>query len=598
MVQLAYKTMDQVAQVREKIDIVALISDFITLKKTGQNFKGLCPFHGEKTPSFVVSPQRQIWHCFGCNKGGDCFTFLMEYEHLEFGEALRILAKKAGIMLEAFRFESETVSKKELIYTINRLACEYYHYVLMQHAAGENPKKYLFTTRGIKQQTAETFLLGFAPKTGNALVRYLIGKKKLKKEDIIATGLASVRGDSIQDFFVNRVIFPLIDHRDNVVGFAGRTTTENAYGPKYVNTRETLVYHKSDILFGLNIAKESIKKENHALLMEGELDVISSFQAGVTNAVAVKGTALTEAQVNLIARFAGHVLLSLDQDLAGKEALKRSITLLEKKGLTANVVILQNGKDPDEAARNNPLLFKKSIKESIGAYDFLLSDTLHTFDPKSAIGKKQISDKLLPFFANIQNEIVKEHYLKKLADSLETSYESMEKQVEKVEEREKPTTLAKTLAALKKPREEVLQEYLLALLVQQPHGKISLDMLRTILDGPTFTTPVYEKLFHLLQQFFAANDVFDSKVFSSQLPMELRPTFDICYLLPLPKFTDSASYNDEIKKVADELKFLSVRERIKTVTKKIKDKEKSGESDNELDGLQEEFSNLAKELQQ
>jgi DNA primase len=225
----------------------------MTLKKAGRNFKALCPFHNEKTPSFVVSPERQIWHCFGgCNKGGDVYQFLMDYEKVDFPEALRILAKRAGVELVSQNYSSEETSKKERLYQINSLAKEYYHYVLTKHAAGKKALAYL-KKRGIDPKVIETFKIGFSPATGDSLVKYLLDKKRFTREEITDAGLSYQRGRDLADFFRGRLMFPLIDHRDNVIGFAGRILESNDNVSKYVNTRETLIYHKGEHLFGLNI---------------------------------------------------------------------------------------------------------------------------------------------------------------------------------------------------------------------------------------------------------------------------------------------------------------------------------------------------------
>ena len=214
--------MDEVARIREKIDIVSLISEYIPLKKAGRNFKTTCPFHNEKTPSFVVSPERQIWHCFGCGKGGDCYTFLMDYENLEFLEALRILAKKAGIELSETDFVKKDTSKKEKIYSINKIASEFYHYVLTKHNAGKKALEYLTKVRGTDPRLIETFTIGFSPNKGDVLSKYLIEKKKYNTQDLIDAGLSFTRPGRIVDFFRGRLMFPLYDHRDNIVAFSGR----------------------------------------------------------------------------------------------------------------------------------------------------------------------------------------------------------------------------------------------------------------------------------------------------------------------------------------------------------------------------------------
>jgi DNA primase len=413
--------MDQVSQIRDQVDIVALIGEYITLKKAGRNFKSPCPFHNEKSPSFVVSPERQIWHCFGCGKGGDCYTFLMEYEHLEFPEALRALAKRTGIELQQSEFESSTSSKKESIYHLNKLAAEFYHFILMNHKAGEKAREYL-KERNVSEKVLKSFLIGYAP-SGAALSSYLLQKKKVNKEDLIESGLVTDRGYQVRDFFWDRIMFPLFDHRDNIMGFSGRILTAESTGPKYINTRETLVYHKGDMFFGLNMTKEAIKKENQALLVEGEFDVLSCFQNGVPNVVAVKGTALTERQVALLGRFAQKITVCFDGDRAGQEAIKRSLPIIEKKGLNTTVVVIPGGKDPDESIKNDPTAFKIAVKNDIGIYDYLLSSTLKNYDKASLEGKQKISEDLLPLFSSIQNEIIKEHYLKKVSTELDTTYE-------------------------------------------------------------------------------------------------------------------------------------------------------------------------------
>lgn len=588
--------MDQLSQVREKIDIVSLISEFIPLKKFGRNFSTVCPFHKEKSPSFVVSPERQIWHCFGCNRGGDCFSFLMQYENIEFPEALRMLAKRAGVELKRFKYDDGIASQKEKIYTINRQALEFYHYVLTKHPVGVKALSYLLEERKINDAVLKTFMLGFAPSSGNALVNYLISKKGYAKEELVNAGLATQKGRMVVDFFAHRILFPLFDHRDNVVGFSGRVM-DNSSLAKYVNTRETLVYHKGSVFFGLNIAKNEIKKDNRAIIMEGELDVISSFQTGVANVVAVKGTALTENQVSLISRFAKEVSLCFDQDNAGQEAIKRSLPILEKNGLTTTIIVIPNGKDPDESVKENPGVFKKAVKEAVGAYDFLISKALSLFDKKTAEGKKKISDELLPFIANIENEIVKEHYLKKLANELDTSFESINKQVDRIIKKisDKPIILQ---TKEKRLREEVLEEYLVALLLQGSDVKDVIKKVSKILSGFSLSVSSLQRIFNDLSVFLDQYE-FDRQKFEKTLPTELLSSYDVCYLLPLPVFSQD-KYKNEVERVANELKVLYLKNKIRQIGEKIKTKEKNqadiSDEDVELKELEKEFSVLVSKL--
>ncbi|MDO8658393.1 MAG: DNA primase [Candidatus Levybacteria bacterium] len=589
--------MDDVAKIRSKIDIVSLISEYIPLKKMGRNFKANCPFHSEKTPSFVVSPERQIWHCFGgCSKGGDCYTFLMEYENLEFPEALRILAKKAGIEIEKYSgFKSGVSSKKENIYKLNRLAAQFYHYILISHNAGKKAEKYLLEKRGIKKEVIDTFMLGFAPGSGRSLVSYLIDKKGYKKEDLIDAGLAGYRNGRLFDFFINRLMFPLFDHRDNIVGFAGRIIDSSAGSvSKYVNTRETLAYHKGDVFFGLNIAKDKIKKEDKVIIMEGEFDVISSFQAGITNVVAVKGTALTENQVNLISRFTQKVALCFDEDNAGQDAIKRSLSVLEKKGITTTIIV-SNGKDPDESIKEDEYLFKKAVKNDQNIYEFLLSKVLLNFDKKTATGKKKIGDEMLPVISQIENEIVKEHFLKKLSTELDTTYETLRRQIEKFNKKE-ADALVSISSRDKKPRKEILEEYLLSLIVQNENPKVVLETIKNIISDSMFEIPSTRKIFNCLLSYFENNDLFESKKFLELIPEELIPAFDIFFLKLLPKFIESEKYKEEVIKVANDLKTLFLKSKIREISSKIKSKEGPDQTD-DLKALQEEFNSITSLLQ-
>lgn len=582
--------MDDVAKVREKTDVVALISEYLSVKKAGRNFKANCPFHNEKTPSFVISPERQMWHCFGCQKSGDSFSFLMEYEHLEFPEALRMLAKKAGISLSS-TFDSATTSKKELLYKLNHIAAEFYHYILTKHVAGKRALVYLTETRGISKKVIETFLLGFAPGRGDPLVAYLTKKKGSKPQDIVDAGLASFRNGREFDFFFNRIMFPLFDYRDNIIGFSGRIIDPSINAGKYVNTRETLVYHKGDGFFGFNVTKEAIKQEQRVIVMEGEFDVMSSFQSGVSNVVAVKGTALTENQVRLLSRFVQKISLCFDQDKAGIEAMKRSVSVLEKQGLSATVITPPGGKDPDEAIRNDEYGFKKAVKEDIGIYDFLLETAIKNNDPKRAEGKKYISDELLPLLAQIENEVVKEHYMRKLSDALETSYESVLRQVEKIE-KNRPQSTVMQAQKEKQTRETTLEQYLLALILQaQDSGKVMAEIGKLLSDFK-FQMPSYQKIIDHLLEYFAKSPVFDSQKFLQALPVELIPSYDTAYLFPLPTFEDQKEYEIEAIKAARDLRALYLKKQIKDIGEEIRIREREW-NEEEAEKLKQRFSELA-----
>jgi len=317
--------MDQIEQIRQKVDVVELVGEQVVLKKAGRNFKGLCPFHEEKTPSFMVSPERQIFKCFGCQEGGDVYGWLMKREGMEFAEALRTLADKVGIELKSFRPSKEQQVREKLL-EINHLASEYYHYLLMTHKLGKKALQYLMK-RGITKALMKRFKLGYSSNEWEGLINFLVKKKGYKVEELEMAGLGIKGQRGYYDRFRNRVMFSLFDHRSRVVGFAGRVFEKEETQAKYVNTPETSLYHKSNILYGLEITKEAVKKANKAVVVEGEIDAISSYKAGVKNVVAIKGSALTEGQVELLKRFCENIVLALDADVAGDQAARRKIQM-------------------------------------------------------------------------------------------------------------------------------------------------------------------------------------------------------------------------------------------------------------------------------
>lgn len=584
--------MDQASKIREKLDLPTLISEYIQLKKIGRNFTALCPFHNEKSPSFVVSPERQIWHCFGCGKGGDCFTFLMEYENLEFIEALRILAKKTGVQLTSIPLSGAS-QIKERIFELNKLASEFYHYVLTKLPAGERALSYLTNERKINKGLIDSFSIGFAPRGGTSLFNYLTQKKKYKSGDLMEAGLTFQNRGEFFDFFRGRIVFPLTDHRGNILGFSGRSISDLSDSPKYINTRETPVYHKGEMFFGLSKAKEEIKKQGMAIVMEGEFDVISAFKEGITNSIAIKGTALTDAQAMLIARFAPKIALCLDQDLAGIEATKRSLPILEKRSLSATVVVPPNAKDPDDSLKNNPFGFKKAMRDAPSIYDFFISYFKEKYGIEEAEGKKKITDELLPSIGLIQNEVVKEHFLKRLSLEIDTTYESLLREVEKitkgaVEEEDRREVKEKM------DRRQLLEEYLISLITQAENPRAIYDSILDFLVIYKVESPVFQKIIETLFIYFEKNLTFESKRFLAILPKELISAFDKCFLLPIPKFEDSTKYQEEVTQVARELKGFYLRGRIKEITDKLKKKEPGSEE--EAEKLRKEFSEITSQL--
>lgn len=452
--------MDQVEEIKGKIDIVELVGEYVPLKRAGRNFKGLCPFHGEKTPSFMVNPELQIFKCFGCGVGGDAYTFLQKIEGMEFGEALQHLADRVGIKLVSYK-PTQGEQLKEKLVGMNALAGQVYHWLLTQQKTGKEALEYL-KGRGISDDAIEKFKIGFAPNNWDFLLKFLIGKKKYTLDDLTRAGLAVKNYDR----FRNRIMFPLANGRGQIVGYAGRVMpgASEKEGGKYVNTPETEIYHKSELLYGLDVTRAEIKNAGRAVVVEGEIDAIASWQSGVKNVVAIKGSALTEKQVELLRRICDTVILALDTDVAGDAASRRGIEIADKNGLMVKMVKLLGAKDPGEYAIADAEGWKKAVAEAIPIYDFYLQSAVERYGLDVA-GKKKIGQELLPIWAGISDEIVKAHYVRKLADILEVGEEAVWSQLAKTQSSKvkSQNNEQMTNEKMTKSRRELLEEYVIEL---------------------------------------------------------------------------------------------------------------------------------------
>ena len=605
---------DQLEEIKRKIDIVEFISSFVPLKKTGRNFKALCPFHSETIPSFIVSPERQIWHCFGaCNEGGDIFKFLMKIENLEFGEALRELAKRAGVKLTRFK-PSESEKQKQLLYEINHLAAEFYHYLLLNHSVGRQALRYILG-RGISKPSLQLFKLGFAPNTWESLQKFLVGKKGYNPQDLEKAGLVikSEKKAGFYDRFRSRLIFPLKDHRGNICGFAGRVLDPEAKEAKYINTPETLIYHKSDLLYGLFETHQEIKRVDGVVLVEGELDAISSFQTGVKNVVAIKGSALTPNQVQLLGRFTENISLALDRDIAGDQAARRGIEVADSGGMAIKVIELEGGKDPDEVAQKNPNLWRKLVAQSVPVYDYFLNSAFSRFDSKTAEGKRKIGQELITILSRIADKIVQAHYIQALAERLGVDKEAVVAQIEKLRSEEQEVggerpVFAEASAGEGKTRREIVEEYLLALCFQS--GKWSNLQKREVLS--LVMTPRFAGILGILTTYLkkykgrkipseSRPKGWESERLAKMLPAELVEVFNQLYLLSLGDLvTDEEKFEGEFQKTLSLLREINLREKLKEISQKIRQleaMEKPSKQDKEkLKTLGQEFRDLTTHL--
>jgi len=523
--------MDQIEEVKKKTDMVTLVSEYVELKKAGRNFKGLCPFHNEKTPSFTVNEELQIFKCFGCAKGGDAISFLMEIEGLEFGEALTKLAERAGVKL-TYQDRGDKRGEKEELLKIHLLAQEYYHYLLQKHDVGKWARKYL-KEREMNEKLIETFGLGFSPTGWDGLTRFLRDKKGFKEEAIIKSGLG-IRGQKgIYDRFRGRLMFPLLDSGGKVVGFSGRVLPSLARKnePKYINSPETAIYHKSEMLFGLTQAKQEMRKKGQAVVVEGEIDMISSFAAGVTETVAIKGSALTGEMIERLARLVETIVFALDADEAGEKAMKRSVEMAEKRGLEIKGVWWEEGKDPDDIARENPGKWKKIVENSIPIYELVMKRSIVKWKDKGVKGVKKIVMEVVPFLAKIDNEVVREVWVKRLAKELEVSKERVWDETEKVRKgvvEKKGKEEKKDKGGVKTEKGKKLARQLLAMLMQEGVER-KVEIRKILVD-----LKIGEVEGKLLGKFLDGK-VKKAEEWIKKLPKELREVAEECYLIEIER---------------------------------------------------------------
>ena len=416
---------DLLEEIRNRCDIVDVISEYVHLKPAGKGFKGLCPFHGEKTPSFMVSPEKQLFHCFGCGEGGNVFNFLMKYEKFSFFEAVKMLAKKSGVALPVDEEKENFLDReKEKLYILNNLVANYYRECLFRTNQGKKVINY-FKKRGINNASVEKYRLGYAPSGWDTLNNFL-KKKGYSYKELIKAGLikkGKIEGKYI-DYFRDRIIFPIFNLSGRVIGFGGRVL-ENSL-PKYINSPETLIYNKGSNLYSLNYAKEDIRKKNYIIIVEGYTDVLITQQYGFNNVVASLGTALTNKQIDLVKRFTDMVLIAYDADSAGNMATLRSLDLIIKAGLNIKVIDLPQGDDPaDFLVKKGKNPFQNLIDSSLSLIDYKLKFLYSKNSVKTIEGKVKVIKGIIPTLSIIGNEVELRAQTKKISEELKLSEEAI-----------------------------------------------------------------------------------------------------------------------------------------------------------------------------
>lgn len=588
--------MDDKDLIKEKINIVDLIQEYLPLKKAGINFKALCPFHNEKSPSFIVSPERGIWHCFGgCQKGGDIFTFLMEKEGMDFKEALEVLAKRAGVILKRSAVKKDF---RDRLFEVNLKAQEFFHYILIKHTLGKKALEYL-KSRGVNDASIEQFGIGYAPNSWESLIKFLL-KRGFSSQEIVTSGLGVASKSAVYDRFRGRITFPLFDGKDKLRGFSGRVLYPAE--PKYINTPQTPIFDKSQFLFGINLTRSEIRSKKEAILVEGEMDAILSFQAGVKNVVASKGTALTEGQIELIKRLTDTISLCFDMDLAGDWAARRGIELADKAGLNIKVIQIEAGKDAAEAVLEDAKIWQKAIIEATPIYDYYLTSISNRFDLKNPADLKKIGEEIIPLWAKISDDLVRERYTQKLSAFIKTDDQVIREAVDRVRKSQpSPTKVFKPTADYDnvvnaKTRRELLEEYLMALLLHIPSEANFVPSFPETL----FLKELFRHLFVLLVLYLDSisfkSKSFDINEFVSSLPKEMVGEVDRLYLMEIDsKLADPARWQKEVTGVVSELKKSLIKASLEKLSYEIKNAQEFGKME-VLEVLSKRFRDLSVKL--
>lgn len=428
--------MEAKEDIRSRLNIEDVVGEYVQLKRAGRNFKGMSPFSQEKTASFMVSPEKHIWHDFSSGKGGDVFAFIMEVEGLDFKGAIELLARKAGVDLSQYRTgDTGLGKKKERLFAASDLAARFYQQSLVKN---KTALEYVVKKRRMNKQVVQDFRIGYSPNDQDSLLKALV-KRDFTEHELRDSGLVVTRRYGPSDMFRSRIMVPLMDPQGRVVGFTARILADVPGAPKYINTPQTLLYDKGRHVFGLHLAKEAIRQSDSAVVVEGNLDVIASHQVGIKNVVATAGTAITEHHLRALSRFTQDVRLAFDADKAGVNATERAIAIASNMGINLSIVVLppeSGAKDADELIQKDPALWQAAIDHPLDAVEWLLKTYAGRFDLTTAEGKRRATDQALGVVRAIEDPVLREHYMQKIATAVGSSLTALNSKLDQQPERQ------------------------------------------------------------------------------------------------------------------------------------------------------------------
>jgi DNA primase len=581
--------MDAVEEIKSRLSVEEVVGDYIELKRSGRNFKGLSPFSAEKTPSFMVSPEKQIWHDFSSGRGGNIFSFVMEMDGVDFKTALETLARKAGVDLSEFSEKRGTYQKtKDEMIKATELAAKYYQHSLL---GNKQALDYAVKVRGLNKQTIVDFKIGYSPSEGHALAHFLT-KRSVDSSIAKKAGLIINTYKGPRDMFRGRLMVALADISGNIIGFTARQIQDEPNSPKYINTPATAIYDKSRHIFGLNLAKEAIRQTGFVVIVEGNLDVITSHQYGIKNVVATAGTALTKDQIKILLRFTPDIRLCFDQDKAGINAAERSIAVAQGAGVQISIITIEGAKDPDELIKKDLESWQVSIEKPQYSIDWLIDRYMNQFDINTANGKKRFTDSLLQTINKLEDPIEKEHYYKKLSQITEVSLDAVkQKSTEQRFGAEQKKAPKKSDFSSTDIDKFAYEDQLLSLLVSNPTTR---RLMETEKGGLVFHTPERQRVYEYLETNPQVS-------LTPEIPEDLKDVEDYVKILVFtaenPVDSIKRDSNDRLRELKDLVKKLKIdnkKEKINKLTKRQKELQENGEIDAAL-LLTEQIRDILKE---
>lgn len=584
-----------IEEIKNRLDIVEVISEYVRLKQSGANYRALCPFHSEKAPSFFVSPERQIWHCFGsCNEGGDIFKFVMKIENIDFPEALRILAQKAGVQLS--HVDRQAISQRTKLLDVMKWAANFYHLVLLKSSLAAQARQYL-KDRQLPDNIIEQFQLGFAPDRWDELIKFF-AKKKISLQEAETAGLimrsnrSGPNQSSYYDRFRNRIMFPINDLYGNPIGFTSRIVpwSTDKEAAKYVNTPETPLYNKSHVLYGLDKAKSTIKKENFVIVVEGNMDAIACHQAGSKNVVASSGTALTLDQIKILKRYTPNLFLAFDVDLAGENATQRGIDVALQEEMNVKVIVVPEGKDPDECIKEDPDKWFEAIKAAKPIMEYYFDLALRDRDVKKMEDQKSIVKLLLPVIVKFGDPVEQNYWIKFLAAQINVPEYSLRDKLKNLKQN-RLVSKSNNTPASRATKEQVAAEIFLGLLIKCPQLAMGYFLNLTTevfvtsetrglaeLIKKCYNSGNQDNIIEALQPHLAQNNLADLFNYLGLLAEKEYPDFTSS---SKPSLAESAQkeLTNEIKKFFTILQVEHLKKEKTELSKKLKEAEKNKQPD-------------------